>query len=137
MQMAMAHETENLELNKEVLMRGLTRPFDEPHLATYYVAVDEAAQRVAGMLMTTQEWSDWRCGSIVWIQSVFVVPDYRGKSVFSKLYEFVQDIVKKSDFYGGLRLYVETENTRAQEVYKKKGMEVEHYHMMKWMKGSF
>src|SRR5690606_42000686 len=48
----------------------------------YYVA--EKNKKVIGSLLTTFEWSDWRNGTVLWIQSVYVVPEFRRKGVYSK-----------------------------------------------------
>ncbi|EPY38791.1 hypothetical protein AGDE_03110 [Angomonas deanei] len=137
MQIAMAKETENLDLDRAVLTRGMTIPFEKPNVADYYVAYDTDPTRVVGMLMTTQEWSDWRAASILWIQSVFIAKDYRRKGVYTAMYQYLKKMVEDSEYYGGIRLYVETENKRAQGTYTKMGMEKEHYYMMKWMKSHF
>jgi GNAT superfamily N-acetyltransferase len=134
-QLDMAKETENLDLDPALVKNGVSRPFAEPALAQYFVA--EVDGQLAGMLMVTNEWSDWRCGIILWIQSVFTAKPYRGIGVFKSLYAHVKTLCESSDRYCGIRLYVETENLRAQEVYKRLGMQVEHYHMMKWMKTTY
>lgn len=137
MQITMAWETEQLKLNEDTLRRGMTLPFDRPGVADYYVVEETESNRVVAMLMTTQEWSDWRAGSIMWIQSVYVVPDHRRRGLFRLMYEHLRKMVEDSDYYQGIRLYVETENENAMATYRNMGMEVEHYHMMKWMKGGF
>lgn len=137
MQLAMAWETEQLRLDEDTLRRGMMVPFDRPNVADYYVVEETDEGRVVAMLMTTQEWSDWRAGSIMWVQSVYVVPEHRRRGLFRMMYEHLKEIVLKSDYYQGIRLYVETENTNAMATYRTMGMEVEHYHMMKWTKSGF
>lgn len=137
MQVNMAWETEKLKLDEATLRRGMTLPFERPGVADYYVVEETEEKRIVAMLMTTQEWSDWRAGSIMWVQSVYVVPEHRRRGLFKRMYEHLRKLVEESDYYQGIRLYVETENVNAQATYRGVGMEVEHYHMMKWMKGSF
>lgn len=141
MQIAMAMETEKLALDRPTLLRGIAVPFDRPNVADYYVVEDLSSGgesgKIVAMIMATQEWSDWRAGSILWIQSAYTAPGHRRRGLFAKLYAHVKDIVVGSDYYQGIRLYVETENEGAARVYKSLGMEVEHYNMMKWMKTSF
>ena len=36
----------------------------------------------AGCVMVTTEWSDWRNAAFWWIQSVYVVPEFRRCGVF-------------------------------------------------------
>ena len=82
--------------------------------------------------MITKEWSDWRSQFFVWIQSVYIKPDFRKKGLYSKLYQQVRDMVEKSDQYAGIRLYVEKNNTGAQQVYEKLGMNNDHYLCYEW-----
>ena len=50
------------------------------------------------------------------------------------LYEHVRVIVANSDSIGGIRLYVDRRNTRAQAVYTNLGMNGDHYATFEWMK---
>ena len=43
-------------------------------------------------------------------------------------------MVRNSDKYAGLRLYVDKTNTSAQEVYTRLGMSKEHYELYEWLK---
>lgn len=60
---------------------------------------------------------------IYWIQSVFVVPEHRGKGAFRSLYEYVVKESNEDPRAKCVRLYVDEENTSAQAVYSKLGME--------------
>lgn len=131
-QIKMAKETENLVLEAEKLMPGALTVFDDASKGTYYVAVK--GDEVIGCLLTTYEWSEWRNGTVLWIQSVYILEEYRGQKVFRKMYEHIQQIVEQNDAYKGIRLYVEKDNTRAQKVYTALGMDGEHYKMFEWIK---
>ncbi len=131
-QIKMAKETENLVLEAEKLMPGALAVFDDASKGTYYVAVK--GDEVIGCLLTTYEWSEWRNGTVLWIQSVYILEEYRGQKVFRKMYEHIQQIVEQNDAYKGIRLYVEKDNTRAQKVYTALGMDGEHYRMFEWIK---
>jgi ribosomal protein S18 acetylase RimI-like enzyme len=85
-------------------------------------------------MLITYEWSDWRNGMYLWIQSLFVSPDYRNQGVFKKLYQHAQNLVMGSDETIGLKLYVDTSNRTAQKAYEKVGMESSHYQMFHWNK---
>lgn len=130
-QLAMARETEDLELDRDVLNDGVNAVFADPALGRYYVAVDEG--RVIGSLMITYEWSDWRNGMVWWIQSVYVVPDMRRRGIYAGLYTHVKLLVEQSTVRG-IRLYVDKRNVPAQEVYTRLGMNGEHYLVFEWMK---
>ncbi|WP_158881242.1 GNAT family N-acetyltransferase [Rhodanobacter sp. L36] len=123
---AMAWETEHKTLDADVLARGITGVFDKPQRGFYVVAEREGA--AIGSLLVTYEWSDWRNGDFWWIQSVYVTPDARRSGVFRALHA---DVTRRARAAGaiGLRLYVETENHRAQQTYADLAMERCHYFM--------
>jgi GNAT superfamily N-acetyltransferase len=131
-QLAMARETEGLELDREVLTRGVQAVFATPSLGRYFVA--ETDGTVVGSLMVTYEWSDWRNGTVWWIQSVFVTPEHRRRGIYADLYAHVRLLVDLDPAIRGIRLYVDRTNTSAQEVYTRLGMNGEHYQVFEWMK---
>jgi GNAT superfamily N-acetyltransferase len=131
-QVAMARETEELELDRGTLDDGVAAVFEDASRGRYFVAVD--GDRVAGSLLITYEWSDWRNGVVWWIQSVYVIPELRGQGVYAGLYRHVQQIVNGDPLVKGIRLYVDRRNIRAQQVYTRLGMNGEHYSVFEWMK---
>lgn len=128
---AMALETEGKRLDSQVLTSGVEAVFDDDKKGFYVVAEDDG--KIVGGLMVTFEWSDWRNGWFWWIQSVYILPEYRGKRIYSFLYDFVKNEAQKQGNVCGFRLYVEKENERAQKVYEKLGMESSHYLMYEEM----
>ena len=133
-QLAMAMETEGLQLDKATLEQGVKAVFGDPTKGAYYIAKKDTIP--LGVLMTTYEWSDWRNGPILWIQSVYVKKEYRKQGIYRKLYEYVKSLVLPKDSpYRGIRLYVDKSNVTAQKVYEKLGMNNHHYEMYEWMKG--
>lgn len=125
---AMALETEGKRLETETLTKGVEAVFADEKKGFYVVAEDKD-EKIIGGLMITYEWSDWRNLWFWWIQSVYILPEARGKKIYSRLYDFVkQKADEKGDVFG-FRLYVEKENTNAQKVYEKRGMEISHYLM--------
>ena len=131
-QIAMAAETENLELDKATVGKGVTSVFEDQSKGRYFVA--ESNGKVIGSLLVTYEWSDWRNGNIWWIQSVYIKPEYRRKGVYTKMYQHIKSIVENDESLQGIRLYVEKTNTVAQAVYKNLGMNGNHYSTFEWMK---
>jgi len=131
-QIAMALETEELELDREVCTRGVQAVFDDPSRGRYFLAESEGT--VVASLMITYEWSDWRNGNVWWIQSVYVRPSFRGQRVYAGLYEHIQRLVQVDDGIRGIRLYVDRRNVSAQQVYTRLGMNGEHYQVFEWMK---
>ena len=132
-QVAMARETESIELNRFVCTRGVEAVFEDHNLGRYFVAEDDG--KVVGGLLITPEWSDWRNGIVWWIQSVYVRPEFRRRGIYGGLYQYVRGIVENNESVKGIRLYVDRRNTAAQEVYTRLGMNGEHYQVFEWMKG--
>lgn len=131
-QIDMAQETENVVLDRNIITPGVQAVFDDETKGWYFVA--ELDGKIAGSLLITFEWSDWRNGMILWIQSVFVSKEFRGQGVYRALYEHIQNMVNSSDEYAGIRLYVDKTNTNALQVYEKLGMDNQHYGMCEWIK---
>jgi GNAT superfamily N-acetyltransferase len=127
----MAQETEGKALDPDTIGPGVQAILEDPTKGRYWVA--ESAGEVIGQLMITYEWSDWRNGTIWWIQSVFVRPDWRRKGVFSALYRHVESLVSSEPGVIGLRLYVEDNNRRAQRTYEALGMVKPSYLVMESM----
>ncbi len=133
-QLKMALETEGVQLEIHTLTQGVNRLFKDPGKGRYYVA--EAEGEVVGCLMTTHEWSDWRCGTVTWIQSVYVQDSWRGKGVFRQLYGHIRQLVENDPDLKGIRLYVDKKNKSAQKVYANLHMNGDHYTVFEWMKAS-
>jgi len=129
-QKAMAMETEGMELDSDVVTEGVMALFDDAGKGQYFVA--EEQDTVVASLMITYEWSDWRNANIWWFQSVYVIPGYRRKGVFRMMYDHVKKEGMEQGI-AGLRLYVESENIRAQKTYEAMGMNGQHYRMFEWM----
>ena len=85
---------------------------------------------VAGCLMVTYEWSDWRNARFWWIQSVYVHGDYRRGGLFSALYRHVESLARRDPRVRGIRLYVERDNGRAQRTYASLGLVMTGYQVM-------
>jgi GNAT superfamily N-acetyltransferase len=124
---SMALETENKILDADVVRAGVRAIFDEPRRGFYLVGEIDGV--IAGCLMITFEWSDWRNGDWWWIQSVYVSERFRRHGVFRALYANVERFARARTDVVGLRLYVERDNHRAQSTYASLGMREEHYLM--------
>ena len=135
---AMAAETEGMGLDPAVVGPGVDAVLADGSLGFYLVA--EVDGRIAGQLMVTFEWSDWRNGLWWWIQSVYVWPEYRRQGVYSALHRHVAEAARaaasatrsgqaQGQRVCGLRLYVEQENTTAQQVYRSLDMYPTRYYM--------
>ena len=132
-QLEMALETEELALDRGTVIRGVRAVFEDPSKGEYWVAEREG--RVVGGLLTVPEWSDWRNGTVLWIHSLYVVPEFRGQGVFKKLYAALKARVETSSELKGLRLYVDRRNGRARGIYERLGMDGGHYQLYEWLEG--
>jgi GNAT superfamily N-acetyltransferase len=130
-QQKMAWETEQMRLIPETINNGVNAVFECPERGQYWVAQDE--RDIVASLLITYEWSDWRNTNVWWFQSVYVLPDFRRKGIFRMMYNYIKNEAGRQNV-AGLRLYVESNNSRAQKTYEALGMMNEHYTMYEWMK---
>lgn len=124
---AMAQETEGLVLDETTLTKGVSTLLNSPEKGFYLVA--EIKGEIAGSLMVTFEWSDWRAKDYYWIQSVYIRPQNRRQGIYGKLYNEVKNLAQANGGAASFRLYVEQENTAAQQTYKALGMKQSYYLM--------
>ncbi len=122
---AMARETEDKPLDPAVLCEGIAAVLADPARGFYLVAECDGA--VAGCLMITHEWSDWRNGDWWWIQSVYVAPAWRRRGVYRALHAETERRARATPEVIGLRLYVERDNAHAQRTYAALGMAATSY----------
>ncbi len=132
-QLRLARESERLELDRATVARGVGAVFADSNKGCYWVA--EEAGRIIGCLLTIPEWSDWRNATVLWLHSVYVVPEARRRGVLRQLYLSLKAAVEGSPALAGLRLFVDKQNRGAQAAYEALGMSREHYHLYEWLKG--
>jgi GNAT superfamily N-acetyltransferase len=124
---ALAGESEQLELEPARVRAGVEALLRDPAKGTYFVAV--SGGKVIGQLMITREWSDWRNGDYWWLQSVYVRPEFRRRGVFKALFDFIHAEAARTPGVCGLRLYMADGNNRARAAYCRLGMTETHYHV--------
>ncbi|MBU1579601.1 MAG: GNAT family N-acetyltransferase [Bacteroidetes bacterium] len=130
----MAFETEGINLNANIIRAGIDAVFDDAAKGMYFVA--EIDGIVAGSLLITYEWSDWRNSWVYWIQSVYIDKAFRRKGIYKEMYEHIQRLAEADAEVAGIRLYVDKTNVKAQKTYASLGMNGEHYQVFEWMKNS-
>lgn len=126
----MALETEALVLDPERAARGAAAVFERDLGAGYLIA--EVDGQPVGQLMLTREWSDWRDRWTLWIQSVYVAPDWRRRGVYRALHAAVLSRAR-AEGAAGVRLYVDRRNAGAMSVYRDVGMDGDHYALFEQM----
>ena len=129
-QLAMAKESEGLDLESSVVKKGVGKVIEYPYLGTYFLAydIDNPEDGPIGSMMITTEWSDWNNAEYYWLQSVYVKPEYRRRGVFTQMVKWLEKNVKYKDVKS-LRLYVDKGNEAAKKCYKKLGISHCHYNM--------
>ena len=81
-QIAMALESEGTILDGNKVRSGVKAAMEDESKGTYIVARTDG--KPIASLMITREWSDWNNGWYWWIQSVYVMPEYRGQGKSSR-----------------------------------------------------
>jgi GNAT superfamily N-acetyltransferase len=117
----LAYESENKQLDPDLVRRGVAAVLADPVKGRYFVAEEDG--RICGQASITYEWSDWRNGWIWWLQSVYVRQEARRQGVFAALHNHIRQTAQAAGDVLGLRLYVERNNLTAQATYRKLGME--------------
>jgi len=116
----LAEESEDKLLDRNTLTEGVRRGFAHTELCQYFIA--ELDGTPVGTTMLTYELTDWRCGVIWWLQSVYVEVGARQHGVFRALYAHIHSLAEKNEEVRGLRLYVRHDNGRARKTYQAMGM---------------
>ena len=124
----LAKETENKTLDRTTVQNGVRRGLELGDEVQYFVAEDESG--VIGQIMLTREWSDWRNGWMVWLQSVYVSPPKRGAGVFRMLFERSIEMARRRCNPVCVRLYVEHDNKNAMSTYRRLGFHDGGYQVM-------
>lgn len=130
-QLKMALESEGVKLNHDTLTDGVVAVFRDSQKGKYFVAED--SQKIVGSMLITYEWSDWRNQWVYWLQSVYIIPAYRGKGIFRLMYQQIKNQVEREKGVAGIRLYVDVSNKHAIGVYNSVEMDGDHYKVFEWM----
>jgi GNAT superfamily N-acetyltransferase len=125
---AEAQEAEGIEKAPATLRRGIETALHDETVAVYWVLVVDDDQPV-GTISALREWSNWNAGYYWWIQSMYIVPEYRGKGLALQLLDTVGDEARRR---GGLelRLCVHEGNVRAMKTYDAAGFSESKYKVM-------
>ena len=76
---------------------------------------------IMGYSMVAHSYSTECGGNCVWVEDIYIKPDYRGKNIAGKFFEHLDNMYGKEAVR--FRLEVEEENERAVKAYKKAGFE--------------
>lgn len=123
-----AVEAQNRELEQATVWEGVRAGLENPEIARFWVLEDSQAGRI-GSVSIFREWSDWNNGFYIWIQSMFIRPEFRGQGLMHLLLEAVFEYTRAQRALE-LRLYVHEENEHAIRAYRRTGFVDTHYRMM-------
>lgn len=126
---SLAQETEGVRLDLELLRAGVRRALEDPDRLNYLVAEGSDGE-LLGQLGFTREWSDWRNGEFLWLQSIYVIPSARRRGVFRTLFRSFMDEHASAAGICGVRLYMERDNRSARGTYASLGLVEADYVMM-------
>lgn len=102
---------------EETLERCLTDALsDSPYIEGY---VFDEGGKIAGYSLVAKSYSTEYGGMCVWIEDLYVLPEFRGKSFASRFFEFIDSRYEKSAVR--MRLEVEPSNEGARRLYGKCG----------------
>lgn len=124
-----AIESEGLNPNVSTVRRGVETAFESEWIAAYWVLEHLGSARIVGSVSVVEEWSDWNAAPYWFIQSIYVLPEFRGRN----LMKFMLDKVRREARDKGvieLRLYVHKKNRRAINAFLLYGFQLEPYQLM-------
>ncbi len=117
---AITEETEDRLQDKELITKSTRHLLDSPSRGFCLVA--DAGGEVVGIVVVTYMWSYFRNGTTWWLQAVYVRSDWRGRGVYSRLYDKVLQSARSSADAIGIGLRVDPDNHVAKGVYSHLGM---------------
>ena len=111
--------------SEEIFQNDIAACVGENPFLDGYVFVEQ--EKLLGYAMTAKSFSTEFGKPCIWIEDLYMKPEYRGCGIGSKFFVYLQQAYTDHIF----RLEVEEENERAIHVYQKNGFEVLPYMEMK------
>jgi L-amino acid N-acyltransferase YncA len=124
-----AREAEELEKDVEGIRRGVSAGLKDPSAATYWVA-ESADGEIVASTSAVREWSNFNGAYYWWVQSLFIVPEHRGRGLVDLLLDTVAEAAHAAGAVD-LRLYAHGANERALDAYRRCGFEETPYVIMR------
>jgi ribosomal protein S18 acetylase RimI-like enzyme len=113
-----ALDAERRTLSRADVQRGVAGGFATPPKARYWVVESGGAVVASASIVT--EWSNFRGGDYWWIQSLYILPEHRGKGLVDVLLRHLVDEARAGGAID-LRLYGYNTNARALRAYQRFG----------------
>lgn len=97
------------------------RAFDEMMRSEDYLLglIFEMAGRIAGYALLVKTYSQEAGGTAVWIDEIFVLPEFRGQGVAKAFFAELRSLVPAARY----RLEIEPDNLRAEKLYRGVGFD--------------
>lgn len=92
---------------------------DNPFIECFIFEDDTGV--IMGYSMVAHSYSTECGGNCVWVEDIYIKPDYRGKSIAGEFFDYLDNLYGREAVR--FRLEVEEENERAVKAYKKAGFE--------------
>lgn len=124
-----AGEAEGLGVDADGIRRGVAAGLEDPSVAAYWVAESSDGEIVAST-SAVREWSNFNGGYYWWVQSMFIVPEHRGRGMVDLLLDRVAEEARAAGAID-LRLYAHSSNRRAIEAYRRCGFDETEYVIMR------
>ncbi len=111
-----------------VPVANFEKTFDEMMRSDVYAEgfIFELHGTVAGYALLAKTFSQEAGGLVVWVEEIYVKPQFRGKGLGGEFFEFLE----KERPAARYRLEIEPENERAVALYRKNGFEMMPYGQM-------
>ena len=88
----------------------------------------ETAGKPVGYALTAKTFSQEAGGMVVWIEELFILPQYRGKGLGTEFFKYVKETIEPH--VARVRLEVEPDNAAAIRLYQRMGFENLPYRQM-------
>lgn len=123
-----AREAEDIEKNVDDVRCGVETGLEDPAIATYWVAESADGKVIAATSVVT-EWSNFHGKHYWWVQSMFIVPEHRGRGLVELLLDHLTKVAREAGALD-LRLYAHKLNQRALQAYRRCGFSAAPYTIM-------
>ena len=100
---------------------NLFRTFDEMMVSNAYLTglIFEKDSKCAGYALLCKTWSQEAGGKTVWIDELYVLPEFRGQGIGHEFFAKLREIEPAARY----RLEIEPDNARAKALYESMGFE--------------
>ena len=118
----MAHDFYHSEAVLHAVPDGyFVRAFEEMMRSEEYLLglIFEIDGETAGYALLVNTWSQEAGGKAVWIDEIYVLPEYRGRGIAKDFFPQLKQLVPAARY----RLEIEPDNIRAETLYKRAGFE--------------